>query len=260
MRLKILCRELNRKKYIWTELILAVVLAVLLGITGALLQDGEGTVSAESVLAAEREDEETEVQTAEADSGSAETEEETEETIADGQYPIMGTSSVTAEEMAAYFQTGGVEYPSEALSKGGAATLEVFCQMYYEEAAAEGVRAEVAFAQMLKETAWLQYGGDASIEQFNFAGIGTTGNGVAGNSYADVQTGIRAQIQHLKAYATTDPLVRECVDERYEYVIKGSAPYVQWLGKNENPEGQGWATADDYGYSIVEMIYAMKSL
>ena len=69
-----------------------------------------------------------------------------------------------------------------------------------------GVRAEVAFAQTMKETGFLQYGGDASIEQFNFAGIGTTGNGVPGNSYPDVRTGIRAQIQHLKAYATADAL------------------------------------------------------
>ena len=41
---------------------------------------------------------------------------------------------------------------------------------------------------------------------FNFAGIGTTGGGVPGNSYPDVRTGVRAQIQHLKAYATDEPL------------------------------------------------------
>ena len=104
----------------------------------------------------------------------------------------------------------------------------------------------------------LQYGGDASIEQFNFAGLGTTGGGVPGNSYPDVRTGVRAQIQHLKAYATADPLAQECVDDRYEYVQKGSAPYVQWLGQKENPQGAGWATAENYGYSIVEMISHLK--
>ena len=130
--------------------------------------------------------------------------------------------------------------------------------MYYEEAEAEGVRAEVAFAQTMKETGFLQYGGDASIEQFNFAGIGTTGNGEPGNSYPDVRTGIRAQIQHLKAYATADALEQECVDERYSYVKKGSAPYVEWLGQQENPEGLGWATGDNYGYDIVGMIEDMK--
>lgn len=182
---------------------------------------------------------------------------ETQETAADGQYPIMGDSDVTVQEMVDYFNASGEEYPAEELSEGGADSIETFCQMYYDEASAEGVRPEVAFAQTMKETGFLQYGGDASIEQFNFAGLGTTGNGVPGNSYPDVRTGIRAQIQHLKAYATSDPLKQECVDDRYGYVKKGSAPYVQWLGQQENPEGLGWATGDDYGYDIVGMIEDM---
>lgn len=183
--------------------------------------------------------------------------EETQEAIADGQYPIMGSSDVTVQEMVDYFNASGEAYPAEELSEGGADSIETFCQMYYDEAAAEGVRPEVAFAQTMKETGFLQYGGDASIEQFNFAGLGTTGNGVPGNSYPDVQTGIRAQIQHLKAYATSDSLNQDCVDDRYEYVKKGSAPYVQWLGQQENPEGLGWATGDNYGYDIVGMIEDM---
>ena len=183
---------------------------------------------------------------------------ETKETIAAGQYPIMGNSDVTVQEMVDYFNASGEKYPAEELSKGGADSIETFCQLYYDEATAEGVRPEVAFAQTMKETGFLQYGGDASIEQFNFAGLGTTGNGVPGNSYPDVQTGIRAQIQHLKAYATSDSLNQECVDDRYEYVKKGSAPYVQWLGQQENPEGLGWATGDNYGYDIVGMIEEMS--
>ena len=182
---------------------------------------------------------------------------EAQETIADGQYPIMGSSDITVQEMVDYFNASGEVYPAEELSEGGADSIETFCQMYYDEATAEGVRPEVAFAQTMKETGFLQYGGDASIEQFNFAGLGTTGNGVPGNSYPDVQTGIRAQIQHLKAYATADALNQECVDDRYEYVKKGSAPYVQWLGQQENPEGLGWATGDNYGYDIVGMIEEM---
>lgn len=194
------------------------------------------------------------------DSGSDgdSSESETSEVSADGQYPIMGESSVTVQEMVDYFNASGEEYPAEELSAGGADSIETFCQMYYDEAEAEGVRAEVAFAQTMKETGFLQYGGDASIEQFNFAGLGTTGGGVPGSSYPDVRTGIRAQIQHLKAYATTDSLEQECVDDRYEYVKKGSAPYVEWLGQQENPDGTGWATADNYGYDIVDMIADMQ--
>ena len=185
---------------------------------------------------------------------------ETEEVIADGQYPIMGKSPVTVEQMVSYFNSANFPYPAEQLSRGGADSIETFCQMYYEEASAEGVRPEVAFVQTMKETGWLQYAGDTSIEQFNFAGLGATGGGAAGNSYPDVRTGIRAQIQHLKAYATADALVQECVDDRYEYVTKGSAPYVEWLGQKENPGGLGWATYENYGYFIVEMIHSMNQM
>ena len=184
-------------------------------------------------------------------------ENDVQETIAEGQYPIMGTSPVTAEQLVSYFKSAGVSYPSEELGEGGADSIETFATMYCEEAAAEGVRPEVAFVQTMKETGWLQFGGDVSVEQFNFAGLGTTGGGVPGNSYPDVRTGIRAQIQHLKAYASTEPLNQACVDERYEYVLKGCAPYVEWLGQKENPAGTGWATAEKYGDSIVSMIGKM---
>lgn len=194
------------------------------------------------------------------DTAGTEMANEAVETIAPGAYPIMGQSAVTTDQMVKYFLDNGMEYPSEVLSQGGAADIETFCQMYYEEAIAEGVRPEVAFVQTMKETGWLQYGGDARIEQYNFAGLGTTGGGVAGNSYPDVRTGIRAQIQHLKAYATDQPLNQECVDDRYGYVAKGSAPYVEWLGQNENPNGYGWATGLDYGYSIVDMIANLKKV
>lgn len=184
-------------------------------------------------------------------------ENDVQETIAEGQYPIMGTSPVTADQLVSYFKSAGVSYPSEELGEGGADSIETFATMYCEEAAAEGVRPEVAFVQTMKETGWLQFGGDVSVEQFNFAGLGTTGGGVPGNSYPDVRTGIRAQVQHLKAYASTEPLNQACVDERYEYVLKGCAPYVEWLGQKENPAGTGWATAEKYGYSIVSMIGKM---
>lgn len=184
-------------------------------------------------------------------------ENDVQETIAEGQYPIMGTSPVTAEQLVSYFKSAGVSYPSEELGEGGADSIETFATMYCEEAAAEGVRPEVAFVQTMKETGWLQFGGDVSVNQFNFAGLGTTGGGVPGNSYPDVRTGIRAQVQHLKAYASTEPLNQACVDERYEYVLKGCAPYVEWLGQKENPAGTGWATAEKYGYSIVDMIGKM---
>src|SRR4029078_3647026 len=38
--------------------------------------------------------------------------------------------------------------------------------------------------------------------QNNFAGLGTTGGGVPGDRYPDVNTGVLAQIQHLVAYSS----------------------------------------------------------
>jgi hypothetical protein len=245
---------------LYMEAGLAVLLVVGLAAGGRAGLFEKAVNAAEELTQAAQGDVGTDAGTAEggAENGAADASAGAEEAIADGQYPIMGSSSVTTQEMVDYFNASGETYPSEALSRGGADSIETFCQMYYDEACAEGVRPEVAFAQTMKETGFLQYGGDASIEQFNFAGLGTTGGGVPGNSYPDVRTGIRAQIQHLKGYATTDALSQECVDDRYEYVKKGSAPYVEWLGQQENPEGVGWATGDNYGYDIVSMIREMR--
>lgn len=97
-----------------------------------------------------------------------------EASIQPGQYPVMGISSIRAWQLVNYFKAYGSTYPAEVLTQGGAPDIETFAQMYYEEATAEGVRPEVAFAQAMKETGWLQYGGDMQITQYNFAGIGTT--------------------------------------------------------------------------------------
>ena len=180
--------------------------------------------------------------------------------IVPGAYPIMGPPAVTVEQMVAFFHASGATFPGEILGQGGAETIEEFSTIFYEEALAEGVRVEVAFAQTMKETGWLRFGGDSVIEQFNFAGIGTTGGGVKGIFFPDVRTGVRAQIQHLKAYASDEPLNQEPVVEniRFGYVTRLSAPYVEWLGQNENPAGKGWATHEGYGYRIVDLIWSMK--
>lgn len=253
----------DKRIKLYIEAGLAVLLVLTLGLAGAAgvlstrAEDSSRTEARAETAAQDGGDEAADGADGSAPADSGAPGEEAEEAIADGQYPIMGESAVTVQEMVDYFNASGEAYPAEELSKGGADSIETFCQMYYDEASAEGVRPEVAFAQTMKETGFLQYGGDASIGQFNFAGLGTTGGGVPGNSYPDVRTGIRAQIQHLKAYATADPLTQECVDDRYEYVKKGAAPYVEWLGQQENPEGLGWATGDNYGYDIVNMIEDM---
>lgn len=181
--------------------------------------------------------------------------------------PIMGTSQATVAQMVRYYNskssgydtfTGENKKYNGSLAKGGASTIEQFAQIVYEEAQAEGVRAEVVFAQCMLETGFLKYGGDVLPNQYNFAGIGATG-AVHGASFENVRVGVRAHVQHLKAYASLDGLTQQCVDPRFNLVARGCAQYVEWLGMKENPKGYGWASSKNYGPNIVNMVINLLS-
>ena len=182
-------------------------------------------------------------------------------TTASGMHPVMAAPTAqraaVIASMAAAFDDSGSSYPA-SLAAGGAPTINDFAAIAYDEAVAEGVSPELVFTQAMKETGWLGFGGDVSVDQFNFAGIGAVGGGAGGASFPDVRTGLRAQVQHLRAYAdagaTASSLANPLVDPRFSYVSKGSAPYVEYLGVQENPNGKGWATARNYGYDIIAMM------
>lgn len=164
---------------------------------------------------------------------------------------IMGTSSVTASQLSNFYKAMNKKYPSYySQNDKEAKTIEDFCKIYVEECKNEGVRVEVAFAQAMVETGYLSFGGDVDISQYNFAGMGATGNGVKGNSFSTVRLGIRAQVQHLKCYASTDKLNGDCVDPRWGEWLRGKAPYVEWLSIPNNPYGTGWAGSATYAEVI----------
>lgn len=177
--------------------------------------------------------------------------------------PIMGSTQTSVDQMVRYYNANASGYDTfkskydgkydGSLAKGGASTINQFAQIVYEEAIAEGVKPEVVFTQCMKETAFLKYGGEVNPNQYNFAGIGATGS-VHGATFENVRMGIRAQVQHLKAYGSLDKLINQCVDPRFNLVSRGSAKYVEWLGKKENPTGSGWAASKNYGHDIVNMI------
>ena len=164
-------------------------------------------------------------------------------------HDIMGSNTTNVSQMVAYYNANAT-YPSY-YAGSDAPTIEAFCQIYLEECAAEGVNAEIAFCQSMKETGFLRYGGQVDISQYNFAGIGAVDGGAKGATFASVREGVRAHVQHLKAYASSAPLNNPCVDPRFSLVTRNTAPYVEWLGISENPYGKGWATASRYGYSIL---------
>ena len=184
-------------------------------------------------------------------------------TNAAGQRLIMSAPTASRAEiidaMEEAWDEVGYSYPS-ALSAGGAQTIRDFASVVYDEAVAEGVSPELVFVQAMEETGWLRFGGDVSVNQYNFSGIGAVGGGAKGATFPDVRTGIRAQVQHLRAYAdnsvTTASLANTVVDPRFTYVRKGAAPVVEYLGIQENPNHTGWAAAKNYGYDLVSMMNA----
>ena len=103
--------------------------------------------------------------------------------------------------------------------KGGTAELNTALGILANNGikGAEGVRGDIAFAQSCLETGNFSFAGSAvTLEQNNFCGMGVTANGLKGNSFSTAQLGIRAQVQHLKAYASTEPLKGECIDPRFK--------------------------------------------
>ncbi len=128
--------------------------------------------------------------------------------------------------------------------------------IYREEATIEGVNYDIAFCQMCLETGFLQFDGDVKPEQNNFGGIGAIGNGVRGDSFGDRRIGIRAQIQHLKAYATTMSLVQPLVDPRFSLIKRGTAPLLSQLAGK-------WAEDANYDkkiMAILRRLYELSSL
>ena len=176
--------------------------------------------------------------------------------------PVLGSPSASKEvvisKMVAAYKNSGASYPDDELSKGGAPSIESFCSILYEEATDEGVRPELLFCQAMKETGWLRFGGIVKVGEFNFGGLGATDDDPDANKFPDVRTGLRAQTQHLVAYAkagvNASDLHHGLVDVRFNLVNKGSAPYIQYLGIPDNPQGTGWASSSGYGYDIVQMM------
>jgi hypothetical protein len=131
--------------------------------------------------------------------------------------------------------------------------IDELVTMFLSEGEAEGVRGDIAFMQSVIETGWFSFGGRVPPEANNFSGLGATDGTTSYATFADARTGVRAQIQHLRAYAdatatscTTPPLHYGCVDPRFDLVSpKGKAP--TW-----NQFGNGvWATDPGYSFKIL---------
>lgn len=121
-------------------------------------------------------------------------------------------------------------------------------RVYIEESQKEGVNHDIAFCQMCLETGYLQFGGSVSPSQNNFAGLGATSGDISGAIFPDVRTGVKAHIQHLKAYASTESIVATpIVDPRFHLVKRGIASVVEKLSGY-------WAVDLQYGTKILTLL------
>jgi hypothetical protein len=153
---------------------------------------------------------------------------------------IMGTGLMGQAQLVSFFM--------ENNSNADELLVTRLAALYMEESASEGVNADVAFVQMCLETGFLRFGGLVTRDMNNFCGLGAISPEQPGLFFPDEQTGIRAHVQHLKAYGSPDPLVGELVDPRYRYVSpRGKSPYIQGLAGT-------WATDPQYGDKLMDLL------
>ncbi len=161
-----------------------------------------------------------------------------------GDWSIMGGGSVTADRL--------VSFLLENNPGADSGRVALLASLYVEEAAFEGVDSDVAFVQMCHETGFLRFGGLVTEEMNNFCGLGSTGPGNPGLWFPDERTGVRAHIQHLKAYGSTESLNLEQVDPRFGMVSpRGKSPDVFGLSGT-------WASDRHYGESLAELLLRLR--
>lgn len=173
--------------------------------------------------------------------------------------PILGTSVRTKDELVQF------------VKKVNPAFKEEIAAAFLNVGAKYGVRGDVAFVQSIHETNWFRFGGDVKPEQNNYAGIGATG-GVAGNSFPTITAGVTAQIQHLYAYASNNPVPagEPVVDTRFGLVKRGSAKNWEDLaglwavpGYDKTKYGSlavAMQAGDSYGQNIMKLYASIPAI
>lgn len=164
----------------------------------------------------------------------------------------MGGATLSDAQLVAWFNGRS---PRPSGSYAATVPVELLSRYFIEEGSAEGVTGDVAFMQSIVETGWFRFSGSIPASSNNFAGIGATDVNPAPAVFPDARTGVRAQIQHLRAYAdpsaltcTVPPLHNPCVDPRFALVSpKGKAPLWNLMGNGN------WASASTYAASILSL-------
>lgn len=161
--------------------------------------------------------------------------------FASGHYtlPVMGKGRFSVEELFSFFRMNNDSVP------GG--KIKSLIHLYVDECAAEGVNHDLAFIQMCHETGFLRFDGTVRPGQNNYCGLGTVNASNPGEVFSSPKEGVRAHIQHLKAYGSSEELNHELVDQRFYFVKRGTAKKLHELtGK--------WAADPEYDHKIVGLM------
>lgn len=151
---------------------------------------------------------------------------------------IMGAGNTSEVQLTLFLKSN---------NEGALARFPNIAQLYRQEASIEGVNYDIAFCQMCLETNFLRFGGEIKPEQNNFAGLGDVAGGPQGATFPNPQIGVRAHVQLLKAYASTEPLVQEVVAPRFRFVTRGIAPLIDQLSGR-------WSADPQYGAKITAIV------
>jgi hypothetical protein len=163
--------------------------------------------------------------------------------------PVMGPSILSADQIAGWYAASRVRSASPT-------DVPTLARIFIDEGAAQGVRGDIAFAQSMLETGYLRYGGQVLPSDHNFSGLGACDSCRRGLAFPDPVTGVRAQIQHLWAYASplarADATARPNVDIRFDLVSpKGKAPLWEQMGDGN------WATDPAYAEKVLSIYRSM---
>jgi hypothetical protein len=169
--------------------------------------------------------------------------------------PVMQRERMSAADMAAWFR----DHEPRSTSYRASVPVDELARLFVEEARAEGVAGDLAFAQSVLETGWFRWPshGQVTPTHNNFGGIGACDGGTCTVArFPSARIGVRAQIQHLRAYAdptvTTDNLAYPLESPRFHLVLpKGRAPYWEQFGSGN------WATDPAYGSKILTLHRSM---
>lgn len=137
---------------------------------------------------------------------------------------------------------------------GNKAKAKKIAKLYITECQTEGINSDIAFVQMCLETNYLRYGNLVTKDKNNFCGLGAIDKNNPGLKFKSMKEGVRAHIQHLHAYGTTEdiPLKNELVDPRYKFVKpRGKATDIFGLAGT-------WAADKAYGAKLDRLLSELE--